>query len=173
MKMKKIVLALIVALMGTIVTNAQPPRHQEMSLEQMVQMRVDRMDRQLNLTEDQKTEIARIYTEEMTAMKQEREARMADGQQPDESKKQARHDEMNKRRQATDAKIEALLTPEQAAKYAEVKKHEGKRGHHGQDRKGMHEKRDMKSPRGAKMAPRHEGTCNECTCNDKKNDEKK
>jgi Spy/CpxP family protein refolding chaperone len=80
MKMKKIVLALIVALMGTIVTNAQPPRHQEMSLEQMVQMRVDRMDRQLNLTEDQKTEIARIYTEEMTAMKQEREARMADGQ---------------------------------------------------------------------------------------------
>ena len=175
MKMKKIVLALIVALAGTMVMNAQPPRHhdREMSPEQMVEMRVERLDRQLGLTQEQKTEITRIYTEEMASMKQESEPPMEEGQQPDEATMKSRHKEMKDRQEATDAKIVALLTPEQAEKYAQVKKHEGKRGHHGPGREEMHEKESMAPHHGPKMAPRHGGDCDQCTCKDKKNDEKK
>ena len=57
--MKKIVLALIVTLMGTIVMNAQPPRRPDMNPEQMVEMRVERLDKELSLTAEQKAEIVK------------------------------------------------------------------------------------------------------------------
>ena len=66
--MKKIVLILTVALMGITVMNAQPPRRHEMNPEQMVAKRVERLDKALSLTEEQKAEITKIYTEEMQAM---------------------------------------------------------------------------------------------------------
>lgn len=159
MKMKKIVLVLTVALMGTMFMNAQPPRHPDMSPEQMVEKRVERLDKQLSLTAEQKSEIARIYTEEMSGMHKDKQAWMEKGEKPDEAAMKAHHEEMKAQREATDAKIEALLTPEQAAKYAAMKQEQGKRGHH--------DKRHMGPQGHAPKGPRHDGDCNNCTCKDK------
>lgn len=154
MNVKKIVLAMTVVLMGTIVMNAQPPRRHHMNPEQMVQQRVERLDKQLSLTDEQKAEITRIYTEEMEAQHPEGKpgARMEKGERPDEEMMKARHEEMKARRDATDAKIEALLTPEQAAKYAELKNQEGPHNHD-MHHKGPH--------RGGEKAP---GCDCKCPC---------
>ena len=156
--MKKIVLALTVALMGTIVMNAQPPRRPDMSPEQMVEKRVERLDRQLSLTDEQKAEITRIYTEEMASMHKDKPAQMKRGEMPDEAVMKARWEEMKAQQDATNAKIEALLTPEQAAKFATMKQEQGKRGHD----------KHHKGPRGhGDKGPKHDGCCNNCTCKDK------
>ena len=63
--MKKIVLILTVALLGSIVTNAQQHRRPDMTPEQMVEKRVERLDKALALTAEQKTEITKIFVEEM------------------------------------------------------------------------------------------------------------
>ena len=130
-KMKKIVLALIVALMGTMMLNAQPPRRPDMNPEQMVEMQVERLDKALSLTAEQKAEITKIYSEEFKAMGKEKPAMRERGEKPDEATMKARQEQMKAQRDAVNAKIEALLTPEQAAKFAQMKQHEGKRGHGG------------------------------------------
>ena len=135
--MKKIVFAMIVALMATTVMNAQPHRRSKMTPEQMVAKRVERLDKALNLTETQKAEITKIYTEEMKAMPKHHE-NMEKGQRPDESAMKAHWEEMKARRDATNASIESLLTPEQATKFAEIKNHMGKRGHGKHGPKGPH-----------------------------------
>ena len=158
MNMKKIVLALIVALMGTIVMNAQPPRRPDMSPEQMVEKRVERLDKHLSLTPEQKAEITRIFTEEMASMHKGKPEQMEKGEKPDEAAMKAHWEQMKAQRDAIDAKISSVLTPEQAAKFAAMKKEQGKRGH------GMHHK----GPRGhGDKGPKHEGGCKNCTCKDK------
>ena len=129
--MKKIVLALAIALLGTMVMNAQPPRRPDMSPEQMVEKRVERLAEALSLTAEQKTQITKMYTEEMQGMGKEKIARKEPGEKPDEATMKAHKEEMKAKRDAVNARIEALLTPEQAAKFAEMQKHEGMRGHHG------------------------------------------
>ncbi len=126
--MKKIVLVLTVALLGTIVMNAQPPRRSGMNPGQMVEKRVERLDKALSLTEDQKAEIIKIYSQEMESMGKDRPAKKERGERPDEATMKARNEQMKAKREATEAKIEAVLTPEQAAKYAELKQRDGKRG---------------------------------------------
>ena len=160
--MKKIVLILMVALMGSFVMNAQPPRRHDMNPEQMVEKRVERLEKMLGLTADQKAEITRIYTEEMKAMQNDRPVKMDKGETPDEAAMQSLRDQMKARREASDAKIEALLTPEQAAKFAEMKNEHGKRGpRHGHDM-------GHKGHKGHKKGPKHDGgCCNGCTCKDK------
>ena len=156
--MKKIVLALVVALMGTNVMNAQPPRRSDMSPEQMVEKRVERLDKHLGLTAEQKAAIASIYAEEMKAMNNSKSERMNRGEKPDEATMNARHEQMKAQKEATDAKIEALLTPEQATKYAQMKQHAGKRGHD----------KGRKGHRGnAKKGDRQKGCCENCNCKDK------
>lgn len=158
--MKKIVLVLTLALIGTYVMNAQPPRRNDMTPEQMVEKRVERLERMLSLTTDQKAEITRIYTEEMKAMSKERPVRMDKGEKPDEAAMQAHRDQMKARREASNAKIEALLTPEQAAKFAEMKKEEGKRGPRHGHNKGRRGHGD-----GVKKG--QDRCCKDCTCKDK------
>ena len=148
--MKKIVLVWTLALLGSVVTNAQPPRRPDMDPKQMVEKRVERLDKELTLTEAQKAEITKIYTEEMEAMHKDMPAKKERGAAPDEAEMKAQQEKMQARHQATESKIESLLTPDQAAKYAEMKKHEGKPGErhdrrpdgrrgHGKDRKAMKE----------------------------------
>ena len=158
--MKKIVLALTVAILGTVVMSAQPPRRQNMDPAQMVEKRVERLDKQLSLTAEQKAQITRIYTEEMETMHKDKPAmEPKQGEKPDMEAMKAQHEKMKAQHDATNAKIEALLTPEQAAKFAEMKDEPAWRGHHGKHHKG---------PRGgADKAPRHNGGCNNCTCKDK------
>ena len=152
--MKKIVLVLMVALMGAFVTNAQPARHHG-NPEQMMKDRVERLSKALDLTDAQKAAIAEIYSQEMETMAKERPAMPGQGERPDEAMMKARHEKMKALREATNAKIEALLTPEQATKYAELKKHEGKRGH-GKKHGGPRHK-------GAKPEGGHDG-CKGCDC---------
>lgn len=157
--MKKIVLVLTVALLGSIVMNAQPPRRPDMNPEQMVEKRVEHLDKALSLTEEQKAAIADIYTQEMVNMAKDKPAKKERGEMPDEATMKARREQMKASHEATEAKIEAVLTPEQAVKYAELKQHEGKRhrGHHDGKRDGM--------DRGPKKA----GCCDaNCDCNGKK-----
>ena len=116
--MKKIVLALTVALMGTIVMNAQPSRHHDMNPEQMVEKRVERLDKALALTAEQRAEITRIYSEEMKDNHKAKPQRMDKGERPDEATMAAHREQMKAQRESTDAKVKALLTPEQAARMA-------------------------------------------------------
>lgn len=150
--MKKIVLALTVAILGTIVVNAQQPRrHGGMNPEQVMEKRIERLDKVLNLTDQQKAEIMKIYSEEMKANPKDRAAKAEKGEKAEGQPKMDRHEMMKAKREATDAKIESVLTPEQAAKFAEMKKHEGKRGHE-------------KGRQGAgKLAPR-DGCEGDCSC---------
>ena len=147
----------MIALMGSIVTNAQPQRRHG-NPEQMVKQRVEHMEKALNLTEEQKAAITEIYSQEMETMAKERPARTEQGERPDEATMKARHEKMKAQREATDAKIEALLTPEQAAKYAELKQHEGKRGHD--------MKHDGSRHKGAQRERGH-GGCSGCDCGSK------
>jgi len=138
--MKKIVLALVVALMGTTMMTAQPPQGDKdgkrppMNPEKMVEMRVNQLDKELNLTDYQKQEITKIYKEDLQNMPQRDKKEEAKGERPDEATMKARHDEMKARQDATNAKVEALLTADQKTKFAEVQKrhpHHGGPGHHG------------------------------------------
>lgn len=158
--MKKIVLVLTIALMG-IVVNAQPPRHHghHGSPEQMIERRVERLEKALGLTEVQKAEITKIYTTEMEAMSKNRPERTAqDGkrEKPDKEAMKARHEKMEAKQAAMDAKIEALLTPEQAAKFAKMKKQEQAKRADGRLRDGK------KGPKkGHKKGQKSEGCCPE------------
>ncbi|MBR1552287.1 MAG: hypothetical protein IJ632_08235 [Muribaculaceae bacterium] len=130
--MKKIVLTLMVALMATAMMNAQGHRHhggqREMrSPEKMIEMRVERLDKALNLTAEQKRAITDLY-------KQEFEARKAQGEMNKDSKKERpSKEQMKAQRDATDAQVEKLLTGEQQAKFAQFKQEEAKhmKGGHG------------------------------------------
>ena len=133
--MKKIVLVLFVALMGTIVTNAQPPKRQGAHRGHSVEQRVDRLEKALSLTAEQKAEITKIYSQEMEAMSKDRPANVEPGKEPDQAAMKAHHEKMQAQREATDAKIAALLTPEQATKFAELKQSKGQR-HHGPKHEG-------------------------------------
>lgn len=158
--MKKIVFALTIALMGTIVMNAQPPRRPNMDPERMVANQVERLDKNLSLTDEQKAEITKIYTEEMKTMHMDKPAKMEKGSTPDRAEMKAYADKMKAQRDAVDAKVEAVLTPEQLAKYAEMKEKEG-------DRKG-HRNFHKKPHGGPDMAPPSEGCCKDCKCCEKK-----
>ena len=143
--MKKIVLVLTIALIG-ISMNAQPPRQHRGhgTPEQMVQQRVEHLDKALELTDAQKVELTQIFTEEFESMKPERPP-MASAdekpQRPDESVMKAQREQMKARHAETDAKVKAVLTSEQAAKYDEMKQHMGKRDH------GRHHDGDRRPPK--------------------------
>jgi len=145
--MKKLMMALVVAATGTLMMSAQPPQGcpqgrpqqgKDFNPEAMVQMRVDRLDKAVNLTDAQKQQATQIYQEEMEAMKKDApqcDKKDKKGPKPGGPKggpkkeltaeQKAQFDEMQAKqkaqRDATDAKIEAILTADQKAKYSEFK----------------------------------------------------
>ena len=158
--MKKIVLMMIVALMmGTMVTNAQPQHRQHRDPQRMVQQRVERLDKALGLTDEQKAEITKVYTQEMEAMSKDVPAQMSNGEKFSEEAMKAKREKMSAQRQATNAKIESLLTPEQAAKFAQFRDQQGKRGHDKQ-----HDRRSD-AKHGPKKGLAQDGNC--CCCDKK------
>lgn len=160
--MKKIVLALSVIMLGSLAMMAQPQRHHEgksMSPEKMVEMRVERLQKALDLNEGQVAEITKAYTEEMKAMEQMRSAKPAEGQKLDREAMESGMKQMKELRAGTAAKVRSCLNEEQAAKYDKMQRHMGKRGGHGGKRGKMHD-------RG--MAPGHDGHGKCCgNCKDK------
>lgn len=152
--MKKIVLVLAVLLLGNVVTSAQEHRRPGMNPRQTVEQRVQRLDKELTLTEEQKAEITRIYTEEQESMRKAMSSRKEQGAQGDESMMKAHREKMQSQREATDAKVKSLLTPEQASKYDQLKQRQGRRGGHHKGAKG---------PKGNSKKPQEcEGNCQCC-----------
>ena len=139
--MKHMILAIAIALSATIGVNAQEvsqnaPRHKgRPTPEQMVEMRVNQLDKELQLTADQKAAITAIYADEMKQMKEARKDMQKAKPQPPQEKvdsgegkaqfkghkggSRGLHTRPNPE---TEAKIEAVLTADQKAKYAELKK---------------------------------------------------
>ena len=169
--MKKIVIVLLVALMGTTVMNAQPPRSAG-----MVQDRVAHLDKELSLTQEQKAQITEILKEGMSKMKIDR-PQMKEGEMPNEADKASFRERFQQQQAAIDAQIEKVLTPEQFQKYTQLRKEEpkgerpqghGPKGrHHGERPHGDHHK----------MAPKDGGCCQQGNegqgcCDKPKSDEK-
>ena len=157
--MKKIVLVLMIALMGTVVTNAQPPQRHGMGKGQGIEQRIEKLEKALELTAEQKAEITKIFNQEKEAMGKGRPDKMENGKTPDRAEMEAFRSRLQAQREATDAKIESVLTPEQVAKYAELKA-QRERKDHGPRHKG---------PRGkSQKGPRQGCDCNcDCSCKSK------
>jgi len=153
--MKKIVLTLAVALVSTMMLTAQPPQcgndeqRPPMAPEKMVEQRVERLDKELSLSDYQKQEISKIYKQEMENMKPDAPAPEKDGkkERPDDAAMKAHHEKMKAQHEATEAQVEALLTDEQKTKYAEMKKRHDRPGGHGKHH-GMRGGDQMGGPQG-------------------------
>ena len=148
--MKKTFILMATALIMALAMQAQDvnaSRHHrghgpagDMDPQKMVEMRVKHLDKELSLTSDQKDAITRIYTEEANEMKEMMAKHVKDekGTKPDKSAMDAERKVMQERRQATDAKVEALLNADQKARFAQIK--ERKPRHHGDRKKERAEK---------------------------------
>lgn len=148
--MKKIVLVLMVALMGTVVMNAQPPRGAGM----MVKDRVEQLTQVLGLDEIQQAKVADIIQEGAKQMNSDRMSK-ADVEKADKTDKtdkvdrQSRHERMRSLHAAIDARIAEVLTPEQQEKFKQFRQEEMKRegrGSFGPKDRRQHQK-PMKSPK--------------------------
>lgn len=145
--MKKIVLSLMMVLcIGSMASaqnqndNQRPPRQQP-TPEQMVEMRANMLEKELNLTSSQKAAITQILNDDAVQCKQEMEANKDKMKEHKDKKndKKARperrpmDDKMMARQQETDKKIEAVLDANQKEQYAQLKQrqHHGHHGHGG------------------------------------------
>ena len=163
--MKKIVLALLVALMGTTVMSAQPPRG-----EGMVQHRVGQLEKELSLTKEQKAQITEILKEGMSQKNIDR-PQMKEGEKPSEADKGSFRERFQQQQAAMDAQIEKVLSPEQFEKYLQLRKEEGKddrtKGHGPKDRRhgdrphGKQLKMGSKDGSCCQEGNKAEGCCNQ------------
>ena len=109
------------------------------SPEKMIEMRVERLDKALNLTAEQKRAITDLYKQEFEARKAQRDMTKDDKKErPSKEQMEARMEQMKAQRDATDAQVEKLLTSEQQAKFAQFKQQEAKhmKGGHGHKHHG-------------------------------------
>lgn len=153
--MKKIVLVLVVALMGTMAMNAQPQRGR------MIKERVEQLTKALNLSDEQRDQITEILKEGMSLKKDERPA-LKEGEKaekPDQTNKMSRRDRFQEQRAATDAKIAKVLNPDQLEAFEQFRlneeKQEGPRGHGPKDR----QHRDRQHGDHHKMGPKNGDCC--------------
>lgn len=89
--------------------------------------RLERLAKDLNLTEDQKSRLAPILKVQHD--------KMADAREQAREDRRTRRDQMSKSFKDTDAKIREVLTPEQAAKLDEMR-NERRDGREGRRRSG-------------------------------------
>ena len=172
MIMKKIVMMLAVLMMSSAAMMAQPPRgghhgRGPMNPEKMVEQRVDRLDKALSLTTEQKTAITTILQEEQGQMKAQFDGK-AKGERPSQEEMQAHQEAMKAQRAATDAKIKQVLTPDQQAKYDELQA-QGPRGNK-DFKKGKPGKKHDKRGKGDKKKDAKDccgGEQKACSCSDK------
>ena len=144
--MKKIVLALSVVLLGSLAMVAQPQRHHRghngapESPEQGIEMRVERLQKALDLNEGQVAQIKVVLADEMKAMKQMLPAKPAGGEKPDREAMKAAKKQMEELRAGTAAKVRSCLNEEQAAKFDKMQQHMGKHHRHGGPRGKKHDR---------------------------------
>ena len=113
------------------------PRGPRMNSEEMVKARVERLTKDLQLTQEQAVQIEALYKEQAKAREKQREEMRNSGQRPDMEQMRA---QMEKERKAMDEKMAKILTPEQNEKYlkmqAERQKGPGMRGPGERGKKG-------------------------------------
>lgn len=130
---------MMVALMAAITVQAQDaPRHHHgggrghgMDPAKMVEMQVNRLNEALSLTADQKAAITTILNKDMETHKadfKKMEEKKREEMKAAQEQKQARHERMKARQDAINAEIESVLTADQKAKFAEMKKQGPKHG---------------------------------------------
>lgn len=100
--MKKLIMAMLIATFAVQTMSAQGPRRQRMTPEQRTEWNIQRLDKKLSLTDEQKTKIRDIYTEFNKQKPTQEQFR--------ESMEKLRTD------------IKAVLTPDQQKQYDEMQK---------------------------------------------------
>ncbi|MBO7609789.1 MAG: Spy/CpxP family protein refolding chaperone [Muribaculaceae bacterium] len=164
--MKKTMFTMAIALTMAFAVQAQDlaPRHpggprHDMSPEKMVKMRVERLDKELNLTAEQKQQITDLFTEEAKTMMKNHE-KMRELQKESQANMESCGKEMQENHEKMNQKLESLLTPEQKEIYAKMKS-EMPQGHHGNHHMMKNGKMDGNKfgrPDG-RMKKQHEGNC--------------
>ena len=109
MRMKTVVLAMALCLMGAATGMAQRGNGQMDPAK-----RIEQMVKKLGLDEAQ----AKQFREAMAEMRPA--ARPADGQRPSKEEMEKMREEMKQKREAVDQKVKAILTEEQYKKYQEM-----------------------------------------------------
>lgn len=146
--MKKIILSLLVLVCATSAF-AQGPQRQprEFKPEDYAVRRADRIKNACATTDEQYQKIYDFYLAEAKAM-QERMTQMRQQPQQQPMDMRAAREEMQKREEAADAAIKAILTAEQIPAYDKMKEEQRKRM---QQRQGGHQN----GPRGPQGAQGH------------------
>lgn len=165
--MKKIMISMAIALTMSLAMQAQDaPRHHrgqghDIDPKKMVEMKVERMEKELNLSAKQKEAIFEIYMKEAQMMEQnfkeraQRHNKDNNQQSAPRGEKKPGFSKMQDNRAAVNARINEVLNDEQRAKFAELEKERFGGKHHMKPR-GGHKK--------------GEGDCkNEC-CDGKKSE---
>ena len=134
--MKK-TLFMMMAMIMALTMQAQPQPgnrpHRPMDPEKVVAARVDRLDKELQLTAEQKTAITKIYTQEMAQMKENMKQQPSQGADREQArqKMKAHYDEVN-------AQVASVLNADQKAKFEQIKNEEFRHhGRHGARHRGM------------------------------------
>lgn len=122
--MKKVILAAVALMLAGSVVTSQPTfaRGAHAGSGQAEAKKLEKLADELGLTPDQKSKIKAIYMSEMPKIKAIRK----DATLTEDQKK----DQIKPIRQGIRAQVEAILTPEQKAKWAEIRK-DHKKGEHG------------------------------------------
>ena len=127
--MKKTIFVIMMALLAVAGMNAQPqgrgPRPGNMNPETMIEHRIAMLDKQLQLTPEQKTAIAAIYTEQAEQMKAQMQQKFDKKEQPKPEEMKAHHEQMKASQAEVDAKVAAVLTAEQKEKYEQLQAERG------------------------------------------------
>lgn len=93
-----------------------------------VDQRIEMMSTNLNLTAEQKTKVRAVFEEQAKTMREQQQGNS------DLSQEQ-RREQWTKQREAADAKLKAILTPDQFKKYQDTRMMRG--GPNGEGKKGQ------------------------------------
>ena len=124
--MKKLMIAVVSVLL--ITTNVFAQQRQRPSAEEMAKRQTEQMVEKLSLTDDQK-EKAEVINLKYARLQSEM---MQSGQ----GDRQARSDEMRKNREARDAELKEILTPEQYEQYQKIREEQMQRPGGNRERRG-------------------------------------
>lgn len=100
--MKKLIMAMLIAVFAGQSVSAQNNMRQRMSPEQRMEMRINSLDKKLSLTDEQKTKIRELYT--------------------DFDKQQVSREQRKEAMEKLNTNIKAVLTADQQKLYDEMQK---------------------------------------------------
>lgn len=110
----------MVAFIGSVMAQGNQGGDRGMSREQRMKMRMDRLNEQLTLTDEQKVKVEALFKEQDDQRMKAREQQPVD--------RESMRANIEKMRSEQDAKMKSILTEEQYAKYIEMNKNMGQRG---------------------------------------------